>query len=226
MSTVMIIGDQHMPVMRRGYIQFLQRIADKHQPDRIVNIGDAVDWNSISYHEKSPSASSAAREYRKALKQFKQLHTAFPKADMLIGNHDCLTERKAITAGLPTSLLRSYNDMWEIDWKVHPRFSKIKIDDVIYSHGDSGAGRAPAALHQAKENFCSTVIGHFHAQAGVNFWANLEYRVFGMGVGCGIDVHAHEMDYGRKYPSKPILGCGVVKNGKIPYFEPWLLKSR
>jgi len=36
--------------------------------------------------------------------------------------------------------------------------------------------------------FRSTVIGHFHRQAGVHWWANPEYRVFGLAVGCGIDA--------------------------------------
>ena len=102
----------------------------------------------------------------------------------------------------------------------------LTIDGVIYAHGDSGRGGNDAAFNQAKDNFRSTVIGHFHSQAGVKWWANPEFRVFGMSVGCGIDASRMQFEYGRKIATKPILGCGVVIGGRKAYFEPWLLASR
>jgi hypothetical protein len=60
----------------------------------------------------------------------------------------------------------------------------------------------------------------------VHFEVNPEFRVFGMFVGCGIDVSRLQFDYGRRIIAKPILGCGVVINGRRAVFEPWLLKSR
>lgn len=226
LARVLIIADTHAPGMRVGYVDFLKRIADRYAVNRVVHIGDLVDWSSISYFEKSPSLRNATLEYRKALKQVATLTRAFPKVDWLIGNHDALTERQAVTAGLPPELLRDYADMWEVDWTVHPRFAKLIIDDVIYSHGDSGRGGQDAAFKQAKDNFRSTVIGHFHSQAGVRWWANPDYRVFGLSVGCGIDASRLQFEYGRKIAQKPILGCGVVLGGRQAYFEPWLLRSR
>ena len=40
----------------------------------------------------------------------------------------------------------AYADLWEVDWKVHPRFAKVVIDGVIYAHGDSGRAGQVAAL--------------------------------------------------------------------------------
>lgn len=226
MARVLIIGDTHCPGMRRGYVDFLKRVADSHAVNRVVHIGDLIDWASISYHEKSPSLSNATRELQNARRQVAVLAKAFPESDWLIGNHDALTERQAITSGLPPQILRDYADLWDVEWKVHPRFSKLIIDGVIYSHGDSGRGGKDAAFNQAKDNFRSTVIGHFHSQAGAKWWANPEFRVFGMSVGCGIDASRLQFEYGRKIIAKPILGCGVVINGQRAIFEPWLLKSR
>lgn len=62
----------------------------------------------ISHHEKSLSLRNATLEYAKARKQVASLARAFPKTDWLIGNHDALTERQAVTAGLPPELLRDY----------------------------------------------------------------------------------------------------------------------
>ena len=176
MARVLVIGDCHCPGMRTGYVDFLKRVADSYSVTRVVHIGDLVDWASISYHEKSPSLRNASLEYSKARRQVATLTKAFPKADWLIGNHDALTERQAITAGLPPELLRDYADMWNVGWSIHPRFSKLIIDGVIYSHGDSGRANQDAAYQQAKDNFRSTVIGHFHSQAGVRWWANPEFR--------------------------------------------------
>jgi metallophosphoesterase superfamily enzyme len=212
--------------MRKGYVSFLKRIADRYAVDRVVHIGDLVDWHSISYHERSPGLSNPSQEFRKARRQVAALSRAFPDADWLIGNHDALTERQATTAGLPLEVLRDYADLWEVDWRVHPRFSKLNIDGALYAHGDSGPGGKYAAINQAKANFRSTVVGHFHAQAGVSWWANPEFRVFGLSVGTGVDVDLLQFDYGKRFPAKPILGCGVVIGGKQAYFEPWLLRSR
>lgn len=226
MARVLIIGDTHCPGMRRGYVDFLKRVADAYSVNRVVHIGDVVDWSSISYHEKSPGLNNATAEYSKAKRQVASLARAFPDVDWLIGNHDALTERQAVSAGLPPQLLRDYPDMWDVDWSVHPRFSKLVIDGVVYSHGDSGRGGQDAAFRQTKDNFRSTVIGHFHEQAGVKWWANPEFRVFGMSVGCGIDASRLQFEYGRKLSAKPVLGCGVVIDGRKAYFEPWLLHSR
>ena len=226
MSTVLVIPDTHCPGMRRGFVDFLKRTSDLHQPDRIVHIGDLVDWQAISYHEKNPNLGSPYEEFKKAKKQVHKLAEAFPNVDWLIGNHDALTHRQARTAGLPAEVIKSYNEIWEIDWKVYPRFSKLRIESVFYTHGDSGPGGKFAAISQAKDNFRSTVIGHFHSHAGVMWWANHEFRVFGMNVGCGIDVNLAQFDYGKRFTSKPLLGCGIVQDGKRAFFEPWLLRSR
>lgn len=226
MSNVLVVGDTHCPGMRRGYVSFLQRIRDRYGCDRTVFIGDVVDWAAISFHEKLPGMPGAKEEVKQARRQVKQLSDAFPEGDWLIGNHDDLPGRQVTTAGMPSELLRDYADFWDVGWNVLPRFSKHIIDGVIYAHGDAGKGGQNAALKQAKDNFQSTVIGHFHAQAGVQWFANPEFRIFGMNVGCGIDADKLAFSYGAKFPAKPILGCGVVLGGKQAVFEPWLLKSK
>jgi predicted phosphodiesterase len=225
MTRVLVISDTHAPAMRRGYVDFLQRTRDAHDCTKVVHIGDLVDWNSISFHEKNPSLANAEAEFAEAYRQVQSLAKAFPRADWMIGNHDSLTERQANVVGLPTRVLKDYAELWEIKWRTHPRFAKLVIDDVVYSHGDSGRQGQHAALAQSKDNFRSTVIGHLHSQAGISWWANSDFRIFGLSVGCGIDASKMQFDYGRKFVAKPVLGCGVVLDGKRAFFEPWLLPS-
>lgn len=225
MSRVLIIGDTHAPAMRRGYVDFLKRVAEKYQPNIVVHIGDLVDWHSISYHERLPTLSSAHQEYKIAKRQVKHLVEAFPEAYWLIGNHDSLTERQATTAGLPPDVLRDYNDLWDVPWKVLPRFAELKIDGVIYTHGE-GPGGMYAHGNRAKARRRSVVMGHLHSNAGTIWDATPDDRIFGLAVGCGVDNDKMQFLYGKASPRKPMLGCGFVDSGKDAFFLPWQLPSR
>lgn len=212
--------------MRRGYIPFLQRTCDEFQPDFIIHIGDLVDWHAICYHERNPDLPGPRDEARRARRQVRRLFDAIPIDCLLIGNHDDLPGRQARTAGLPSDLLRSYADYWEIDCQVIPRYESMTIDGVRYSHGETGPQGMHGAIRQAKENFRSTAIGHLHSNGGIEWHVNSEFRVFGLSVGCGVDHRKLSMEYGRKFTRKPFLGCAGVVDGKVPYSFPWLLGSR
>ena len=221
---ILVIGDTHMPCMHKDYISFLKKIQKKHNCKRVIHIGDLVDWNAISYHEKDPSMPSAKEEFDAAWKQVRQLHKAFPVVDHMIGNHDSLPQRKAQTAGLGEEVLKSFGELWELEgWTIHPRFSDLVIDDVIYRHGDKGKGGQMAAHKNSVAEFRSLVQGHLHAQAGVVYHANHEDCVFGLQPGCGVNHNHPAMNYGRVYSAKPIVGCGVVYSSKVAHFEPMFL---
>ena len=227
MSRVLVIGDTHCPAMLPEYPEFLSDIYEQWDCDRVVHIGDLVDWASISYHPKAPSLKNSEFEFEQAMDQVQTLAEYFPTVDWLIGNHDSLTERQATDLGLPLQVLREYTDLWNLPgWTAHARYQTIEIDGVRYSHGETGRGGAFPALAQATDQFQSTVIGHFHAAAGVVFRVNENARVFGMNVGCGVDYHTAAMQYGVKFPKKPVLGCGVVIDGTTAIFEPMAIPNR
>lgn len=210
--------------MHPGYISFLKKIEKKHGCTKVVHIGDLVDWNAISYHEKDPSMPGPAQEFKLAMKQVRKLHAAFPEADYMIGNHSSLPQRKAKSIGLPEEVIIDFKTLWGLDgWTIHPRYADLIINDVLYRHGDKGKGGLMAAYKNAISEFRSTVQGHLHAQAGVVYHANQEDCVYGMQTGCGV-LHDHPaMNYGRIYSAKPILGCGVVYSSKSAFFEPMFL---
>ena len=221
---VLVIGDTHCPAMLPGYVDFLRDTYKQWQCDRVIHIGDVVDWGAISYHEKNPACPSAGDEYATTLAQVKMLHKAFPKAVVMTGNHDDLPARQARTAGIPVELLRDYAKVWETPgWDWQPRYSTYELDGVKYAHGDRGKGGQYAALRNAKDNFCSWVQGHVHGQAGVQYYANSGGLIFGANVGCGLDRTRAAMDYGMKFNQKPVLGCGIVLDGVHAIFEPMIL---
>lgn len=223
MSKVLVVGDIHAPGMLPSYPAFLSRIHEKHSCNKVIFIGDVVDWAAISFHEKNPNLPGAKRERYKAQKQVDKLYERFPKADWLIGNHDALPQRNSSAAGNPEDVLVPYNQYWGVPgWVAHPRFTRLVHDGVIYCHGDSGKGGQFAAPKNSRDNWQSWVSGHCHSEAGV-WYTTVEgedKRIFGMNVGCGINRDLLMFNYGRKFNKKPTLGCGVVINGKQAYFEP------
>jgi len=221
---VLVIGDCHAPTMHADYLPFLKQMYEKHKCGRVVHIGDLVDWNSISFHDSEAFMPNPVDEFKQAKEQVKTLHSAFPVADLLIGNHDSLPSRQASKLGLPEEVLRDFGSLWGLDgWTVHSRYADLEIDGVIYRHGDKGKGGLMAAYKNCIAEFKSVVQGHLHAQAGVVYHANGGNCVFGMQVGCGVD-HSHPaMNYGRVYAAKPILGCGIVYSSRLAFFEPMFL---
>jgi len=225
MARVLVIGDTHCPAMRDDYVAFLRAQRKAWKTNVTVHIGDLVDWNMLSFHERDPASDSAGLEYKKALAQVKTLTKAFPKAVCMTGNHDCLPQRQAVANQIPSMLIKAPGKIWETPgWNWRPRYSTYDIDGVKYCHGDRGKGGIMAGLKNAKENFHSWVQGHTHSQAGVWWFANESACVFGMNTGTGVDQNKG-MFYGAKYNARSIVGCGVVLEGgkEGAFFEPMQL---
>ena len=216
----LIIGDTHAPAMLEEYPAFLKSVYDKYKCKQVVHIGDLVDNHCISYHEKAPETCSSS-EIDQAIEQIRLLTRIFPKVSLLMGNHDCLVQRQATTAGLPQRMLRDFKDLFDLPrgWQVLPRYHKLVCSGVVYMHGDQGKGGQFAALKNAQAEFCSVVQGHHHSQSGVWYHANENNIVFGMQVGCGIDRKHMQMEYGTKFSAKPVISCGVVIDSQTAFVE-------
>lgn len=228
MSRVLVIGDTHCPAMHEAYPDFLEEMYDVWSCDRVVHIGDLVDFHAISYHQKQFGLQDIEREMEAASEQVAILTRMFPKVDYLIGNHSALPTRQAADAGLPPSMLKSLAEIVGLPktWTVHARHHDLLIDGVIYRHGDKGrSNQSNAAFVNAQMEFQSVVQGHYHAQAGVVYGANQQTRYFGLQVGCGTDPRSQYMDYSKIYTKRPLLGCGIVLDGDYAAFEPMHLED-
>lgn len=224
MSRVLAIGDAHCPGMLPDYPKFLTEIYKQWKLEEVVVIGDLIDWHAINFHGKHSETPGVAEEVALARKQVNEIKKRFPEATWLIGNHDALPKRRADEAGLPSNILRSEKEYWELDgWDVVERYGSHYIDGVRYNHGEVGDGGMEAALKQAIHCSRSTVIGHYHQAAGVRWGANEERRVFGLSTGGGMDWKLLQFRYGRKFKHKPLIGCGVILDGEYAYWEPMSL---
>ncbi len=221
--TVLAIPDLHIPFHHRDAFKFLAAVKKKYTPQAVVNMGDLEDWHSISMHDHDPDGLSPGMELKALREGVKPLFKLFPKMLICTSNHGSLPLRRAFKFGLPSELIKSYKDILEMPdgWKIADNW---EVDGVIYEHGEGFSGQQ-AAIKSANANMQSTVIGHIHAFAGIQYSANSRYLIFGFNVGCLIDRHKYAFAYGKKIKAKPILGCGIIKNG-VPTFIPMKLNAK
>lgn len=220
--TVLAIPDLHLPFQHKDTLKFLKAVKTKYKPNAIVFLGDEMDGHAISMHDSDPDGRSAGDELELAKKELKKFYKLFPKAKICTSNHGSLPYRRAYKFGLPKAFLKSYSEFLEAP-KGWVWADEHEIDGVIYEHGESFSGQQ-GAIKSANANMQSTVIGHIHSHAGIQFSANQKHLIFGFNVGCLIDNSAYAFAYGKKFKSKPILGCGIIVAG-IPTFIPMLTKN-
>jgi hypothetical protein len=217
---ILAIPDMHCPFHHEDAIAFLTAVKRKYKPQEIVNLGDLEDWHSISMHDHDPDGLSPGDELKALRKAVKPLFTLFPKMKICSSNHGSLPLRRAFKFGMPSELIKSYRDILQAPkgWKWADQW---EVDGIMYEHGEAFAGQQ-GAIKTANANMQSTVIGHIHAFAGIQYSANQKHLIYGFNTGCLIDRNRYAFAYGKKLKAKPILGCGIIEDG-IPTFIPMKL---
>ena len=215
MTRVLVIGDLHCPADLTKYRQHCQRIRYKYKTNKTVFIGDIVDAHQWGRWDPDYEADSPQSEYKKTLKRVAWWHENFKDAVVTIGNHDERAVRQARIAGVPDGLVKDYADAWQTpSWEW---VNTVEIDNVRYFHGEGFSGKYPH-VNACLTSLKSTVMGHIHSVAGLQWVNKAGGKFFGMAVGCGVDVSHPFMRYAEKHPTKPVLSCGVVIDGH-PYLE-------
>lgn len=207
-KNVLVIGDLHLPFCLDGYLEHCIKMYKTYRCNEVVFIGDIIDNHASSYHETDPDGMNAGQELSLAISQIQKWYKAFPKATVVIGNHDRLIMRKAYSSGLSRHWIRDYSEVLKVDnWKFQ---ESIEIDGVLYIHGEGGTART-----KMKNDLQSVVQGHLHTQCYIEWLVGAKFKIFGMQVGCGIDHKSYAMAY-AKAGKKPAIACGVILKGTTP----------
>ena len=147
-------------------------------------------------------------------------YETFPEVTWITGNHDNIPQRRVQAAGLSKRILRENIYRTPAGWKSR---EYAIVDDVRYSHGIGSAG-VNGHRNLAIAKGMSVVMGHCHSFAGVSSIASEFMLKFGMNVGCGIDIESYSMAYGKDFPNRPVLGCGLVYSSEVAVFVPMDLR--
>ena len=206
---VLVIGDLHEPFCLDGYLDWCIEQYETWNCNEVVFIGDIVDNHYSSFHEIDIEAEyTGKQELEVAIKRISRWYKSFPKANVVLGNHDRMIMRKAQTSLIPSKWIKSYKEVLEVpNWNFVDR---LEIDGVQYIHGEAGTART-----KCRADMMNTVQGHLHTQVYCETYVGQNFRVFGMQVGCGINHDSYAMAY-AKCGKKPAIACGVVLGGTTP----------
>lgn len=203
----------HHPYAHPDLWKFLSAIKKRYRPDRVICLGDEVDFHALSYHESDPDLDSAGPELEKSINLLKPIYKLFPVVDVLESNHGSLVYRKAKTAGIPRRALRSYKEtleapkgwIWHFDLKI-----KMSNGQELYCH--HGKSSKAGAL-SIKEGCCS-VQGHYHTRFDVTYWRNSHGLYWDLH--CGYLAHHDSlaMAYDKSNLEKGIVGTWIILNGQ------------
>lgn len=220
--SVLVISDMHLPYHHRDMFSFLEALKKKHKPDKVVSIGDELDYHAISFHDSDPELLSPADELKAAKLGIKMLGQMFPKMDIIESNHGSLVYRKQKAHGIPRSVFKSYRDILEAPkgWRWHFDLVLNCAGEEVYFHH----GKSKAVMKTSQSMSMSAVQGHFHEDFSINYWGSPKGLFFQMQVGCLIDKESMAFAYNSNNLKRPIIGCGVIVDGK-PRLEPMVLKK-
>jgi predicted phosphodiesterase len=225
-EVVGIVGDIHAPYTLDGYLEFCQATFERHEVNRVIFAGDVIDHHALSFHDSEPSLKGAMGERLEAQEVLAPWYRAFPKVEITEGNHDIIPKRWLKKLGMESHVyLRTNAEIYGYP----PGWTEVEhvfSNGVLYHHGMTAVADFGYAK-DARARMCNTVTGHAHSNFGVGYTANDTKMVWGMGVGCGVDRRSMAFAYGKHFPKKPIIGCGVVlDDGKLPVCFPMDLGSR
>jgi hypothetical protein len=211
----------HQPYCHSNTWAFLAAIKKKFNPDRVICLGDEVDYHALSFHDHDPDLDSAGPELAKAIRFLQPLYKLFPVMDLLESNHGSLVYRKAITAGIPRGALKSYRETLQApqgwNWHFDLRLKMSNGIDLYLHHGKS----ATAAKMSIQEG-CCTVEGHFHTKFHITYWRNSSGLYWGMHCGYLADHNSLAQAYARSNIQKGIVGASMILNGQ-PLLIPMIL---
>jgi predicted phosphodiesterase len=222
-NRILVISDLHIPYHHKDSFDFLRAVKKQYKPDKIINIGDLLDFHAINMHTHDPDLYSPGHELAKSKEYVKELESIFPVVTEVDSNHSSMVYRRALKYGMSREFLKDYGDFlgtkhW--DW----------VDDLTLTMGNKQRcffthGRSADILKVSQTMGMSAVQGHYHTKFLISWWANPDNLFFGMNVGCLINQKSMAFGYARNFKTRFILGCAVILDG-IPKLLPMVINNK
>ncbi len=219
MDNTLIISDMHMPYHHPDAMAFIKANKDWYGLEKAKCTGDVVDLHTSSFHLIEYGCLSPKEEYQAAYKGIQQLSEMYPELTVVLGNHDILTYRKAKLAGISEDHIKSYNDVYGVNWKwVDKDYFKVdKYNNCLLTHTMGANTQSNARNHSH-----NSIQGHHHSVFNISYFADTEVLRWSMSAGCLIDPKQPAFNYAQGATLKrPIIGMGAIIDN-----EPRLLRMQ
>lgn len=213
-KNILCIGDLHCPFNHKDSIHFLKAVCNEMipNPDVVVFMGDEIDGNSFSFHDKDPDAIfTPSTELDAAIEQLAPFYELFPKAKILESNHGALFYRKAKIAMIPKRIIKPYADILDapVGWEWVPDLRVDGERTTYFNHGIRQNG-----FRLAEVEGMNIVQGHFHTTQEAIYKIHHNRPLFSMATGCLVDQRTYAFEYAKNFRPNFRLGCGIIINGR------------
>lgn len=218
---ILAIGDTHLPWIDWRAASQLSRFAYDYKPDLIVQVGDFIDAQAWSKHPKHTDAPSPDKEWamvETAARKFNDLLPDNTRLYIIEGNHDRRHKMRAFEALVPSQLVKPLSSMFPYqNWVWWVQQKPLTLDGVDYVHGDELGGNA---VQKAGKTGHSVVQGHLHSDAGIKYINTFHRQLFGMDIGCMMDLKSLAARYANKRMLRSWIGWATITDG-VPALHPY-----
>ncbi len=226
-DNILVFSDLHAPAMHPDAVDFLKAVDKEYGPfDKVICNGDLVDFHACARHDASGYLPRTVMELESAIEMLQPIFKLFPDVDMTAGNHDVRVAKKCEAEGIPLRFLKRFEDALDMPpgWRMELEFNvPTRRGPVKFIH-DAGCKLIWKAISIKGMHL---VQGHRHTLFEIQHVANENNLYWGMTSGCLIDHKHLAFNYARTSSGtdrllKPIIGCGIIQEGK-PYLIPMVL---
>jgi metallophosphoesterase superfamily enzyme len=192
-------------------LDFIRRIKQKYELNRLICMGDLVDIHTGGRWGQLPGAHGAKTEWELAVEMIGELTDMFPNALMAIGNHDARAFRAASKMGITDEMIKSINDVYKLPptWKLYQNFRYNTVYGpcmVMHGHDFSGPGAADKWYNKLHT---SVIIGHVHTAPGMRFYQTPDGTRYSAIIPCLADEKSVAMEYAAAFGGCFVNGCAV-----------------
>lgn len=205
------ISDLHFPYHHPDTFPFLRDILKIHSDiQRILNIGDVVDFHAFSRFDTDPSIYGPLHEVNEAALYCQKLEGLFAgkKHFIVSGNHDVRVSQRALKAGIPGAFIRNLADILGVSWEFKDTIY-LKKDNIFIVHDGSSKLETTAV-----RNNMNVIAGHWHYTAYVRHEVTANKRVWALQMPCLIDPLQPAFAYAKHSIRRPIIGCALIEHGE------------
>lgn len=227
----------HAPYHHRDTLDFLIALNKKYKFDKVICVGDELDYHSMSFHDHDPDLDGPAGEFQKGRAFLQELCHIFQNMTIIESNHGTMVKRRAKHHGMPSSHLLSYGDAifgtkdkqgniqrtsfgrgWV--WKPEETLMLKNGQRVKFVHG-----WLRNTLSNVKNTGMCFVQGHHHSTFEVVYYHTSEFLNWGISAGCMIDDKNPAFEYNKNNASRPVIGCaGIIEDQ--PRLFPMVLNRK
>lgn len=169
LESILIIPDTHVPYHDERAWQVMLAVAKSIEPDRIIILGDFVDFYAVSFHAKALDRSRNLKwEIEQAKLKREDLDGLGATNKVYIkGNHEDRLDRFLSTYAGPINELVDFDREMGLTangWAVVPYKQGYDLGHVSFTH-DTGSAGINAHRQSMNVYHGSVVIGHTHRMA-------------------------------------------------------------